>query len=317
MRVVLCTRNAAAQIAAGLRSIAGGDLLVVENPQELPKAIEGADALFCPDFYFSADLAGILASKQTPLRWIQLLTAGYDNVSRFGVPSNVTVTSAGKAFAPSVALHAIALLLALCRQMPATFENQQVHGWDRSFMERLLTPEGMTVAILGMGNIGEKIAELLQPWKPSIIGVSRTRREHPFAAETSTLADLASVLPRSDAIFVSLPLNSDTRQLLNAQRLSQCKRSSLLINISRGAIVDHSALAEALERGTIGGAALDVTEPEPLPPGHPLWDAPNLIVSPHVAGSSGAVSARRLAAMAADNLQRFLAGHELTDRVAL
>lgn len=317
MRVVLCTRNAAAQIAAGLRSIVGESLLVVENPQELPRAIESADALFCPDFYFSADLAGILASKKTRLRWIQLLTAGYDNVSRFGVPPGVTVTSAGKAFAPSVALHGITLLLALCRQMPATFENQQLHGWNRSFMERLLTPEGMTVAILGMGNIGEKIAQLLQPWEPNIIGVSRTRRESPHTTETATLADLPDVLARSDAVFISLPLNSDTRNLFDAERLSQCKPSSLLINVSRGAIVDHSALAEALSRDVIGGAALDVTEPEPLPPNHPLWDAPNLIVSPHVAGSSGAVSARRLAVMAADNLQRFLAGRELAERVPL
>ena len=184
-------------------------------------------------------------------------------------------------------------------------------------MERLLTPEGMTVAILGMGNIGEKIAELLQPWKPNIIGVSRTRRESSHTAEAATLADLPSVLERADAIFVALPLNSETRNLFDANRLSQCKPRSLLINISRGAIVDHSALAEALERGSIGGAALDVTEPEPLPPGHPLWDAPNLIVSPHVAGSSGAISAKRLAEMAADNLQRFLAGRELADRVPL
>jgi phosphoglycerate dehydrogenase-like enzyme len=317
MRVVLCTRNAAAQIAAGLRSIIGDSLLVVENPQELPAAIEGADALLCPDFYFSAELAKDLAGKETRLRWIQLLTAGYDNVSRFGVPSGIAVTSAGKAFAPSVALHGVALLLALCRQIPATFENQRGHGWDRSFMERLLTPEGMTVAILGMGNIGEKIAELLMPWKPTIIGVSRTRRESPYAAEAATLADLPGVLARSDAVFVALPLSADTRHLFDAQRLARCKPGSLLINISRGAIIDHLALAEALSRGAIGGAALDVTEPEPLPPNHPLWDAPNLIVSPHVAGSSGAASARRLAEMAADNLRRFLAGSELSNRVRL
>lgn len=317
MRFVLCTRNAAALIADGLRSVVGEGLLVLENPQEIPSAIEDADALFCPDFYFSADLARALASGETRLRWIQLLTAGYDNVTRLGVPASVTVTSAGKAFAPSVALHGIALLLALCRQMPATFDNQQLHGWDRSFMERLLTPEGMTVAILGMGNIGEKIAELLQPWQPNIIGVSRTRRKSPEITETATFADLSSVLARADAIFVALPLNSETRSLFDAKRLSQCKPSSFLINISRGAIVDHSALAEALERGTIGGAALDVTEPEPLPPTHPLWDAPNLIVSPHVAGSSGAVSAKRLAEMATDNLRRFLAGHELADRIPL
>lgn len=317
MRVVLCTRNAAAQIADALRSIAGEGLLVLENPQEIPSAIEDADALFCPDFYFSADLAEKLASKQTRLRWIQLLTAGYDNVSRLGVPAGVRVTSAGKAFAPSVALHGVALLLALCRQMPATFENHQLHGWDRSFMERLLTPEGMTVAILGMGNIGEKIAELLQPWKPNIIGVSRTRRESPYTAEAATLADLPGVLARADAIFVALPLNSETRNLFDANRLSQCKPRSFLINISRGAIIDHSALAGALERGSIGGAALDVTEPEPLPPSHPLWDSPNLIVSPHVAGSSGAISGKRLAEMAADNLRRFVADRELTDRVPL
>jgi phosphoglycerate dehydrogenase-like enzyme len=295
----------------------GEGLIVLENPQEIPQTIGDADALFCPDFYFSTAVAEKLGSKLTRLRWIQLLTAGYDNVSQLGAPAGVTVTSAGKAFAPSVALHGVALLLALCRQMPATFENQQLHGWDRSFMERLLTPEGMTVAILGMGNIGEKIAELLQPWGPKIIGVSRTRRASSYTAEAATFADLSGVLARADATFVALPLNSDTRNLFDARRLSQCKPRSLLINISRGAIIDHSELAEALERGSIGGAALDVTEPEPLPPHHPLWDSPNLIISPHVAGSSGAMSAKRLAEMAAENLRRFLAGRELADRIPL
>ena len=315
MRIVLCTRNAAAEIEARLRSLAGEDVVVIDKPQDLPAALKTADALFCPDFYYSQEVAQILGTAGSPLRWVQLLTAGYDNVLRFGAPANVTVTNAGNAFAASVALHGLTMLLALCRQMPATFANQQKHGWNRDFMPRLLTPEGMTIALLGVGNIGQEIARLLAPWDAHLIGVSRTARRVAHVNETASLEDLPSVLARSDAVIIALPLDTATNSLFDSQRLAQCKRSCLLVNIARGSIVDNVALSDALANGVIGGAALDVTEPEPLPPNHPLWHAPNIIISPHVAGSSGAASARRLAEMAAANLRNFIDGHPLQNAI--
>lgn len=315
-RVILCTRNAAKQIEEVLRHSIGDGLDVIENPSEIPAAIERADALFCPDFFYNAEVAHAVKRDDARLSWIQLLTAGCDNVLRHGVPARVTVTNAGGAFADSVALHAVTLLLALCRQIPVTFENQRMHGWERGFMPRLSTPESMTIAILGLGHIGQTIAALLSPWKPHIVGISRTARQCAHVAESLSLAELPEVLGRSDAVFVALSLNAETDGLFDSRLLSRCKSGCLVVNISRGSIIDHQALADALVAGAIGGAGLDVTHPEPLPPSHPLWSAPNLIVTPHIAGSSGAMSSRRLAEMAADNLQRFLAGQPLANVVS-
>jgi phosphoglycerate dehydrogenase-like enzyme len=174
----------------------------------------------------------------------------------------------------------------------------------------------MTIAILGLGNIGRTIAALLSPWKPHIVGVSRTARQCAHVQESLTLAELPEVLGRSNAVFVALSLNAETDSLLDDRQLSRCKNGCFIVNVSRSSIIDHHALADALTKGTIGGAGLDVTHPEPLPPTHPLWSAPNVIVTPHIAGSSGALSSRRLAETAADNLKRFLAGQPLANVVS-
>ena len=116
------------------------------------------------------------------------------------------------------------------------------------------------------------------------------------------------MLPRADAVVLALPLDASTRHLIGAREFALCRKTAVLVNISRGGIVDTAALVEALQSGTIGGAGVDVTDPEPLPAGHPLWAAPNLLISPHVAGAAGKAGFDRLADVAAGNVQRFLAG---------
>jgi phosphoglycerate dehydrogenase-like enzyme len=128
---------------------------------------------------------------------------------------------------------------------------------------------------------------------------------------------MREILPRADAIVLALPLDPGTRGMLGAEDLALCKKKVIIINISRGGIVDTAALNDALRNNTIAGAGLDVTDPEPLPKDHPLWDAPNLIISPHLAGACGSAGFERLAEVAAQNIQRFRAGRPLAHVIKL
>ncbi|MGA8414535.1 MAG: NAD(P)-dependent oxidoreductase, partial [Xanthobacteraceae bacterium] len=128
---------------------------------------------------------------------------------------------------------------------------------------------------------------------------------------------LLDILPRADAVMVAVPLDPTTQGLFGTRTLNACKRGAFLVNIARGSIVDSFALIEALTSGVIAGAGLDVTDPEPPPKDHPLWGAPNLIISPHFAGACGRIGTQRMAAIAEDNLRRFMRGDALTNIVTL
>jgi phosphoglycerate dehydrogenase-like enzyme len=125
------------------------------------------------------------------------------------------------------------------------------------------------------------------------------------------------VLPRADAVVIALAASAETRHRVGAKELALMKRSAVIVNIARGYIIDNVALAEALKSGIIAGAGIDVTDPEPLPEGHALWDAPNLILTPHMSGASGAVMGKRIAKIVGDNIERRLAGKPLAHVIAL
>jgi phosphoglycerate dehydrogenase-like enzyme len=125
------------------------------------------------------------------------------------------------------------------------------------------------------------------------------------------------VLGRADAVVLTVPLSRETERMIGAQELAACKSGAVLINVARGGLVDSAALGAALKSGTLGGAGLDVTDPEPLPPDDPLWGSPNLIISPHVAGVSGAGGRLRLATFIGENVERFIAGQAVTHTVSI
>jgi phosphoglycerate dehydrogenase-like enzyme len=311
-RVLLWATFGKADLAARLRQIGGGDVTVADDAAGALRALPDAEALLCQDFLYTPQLKD--AGKR--LKWLQLLTAGYDHAKRVGVASGVTVTNAGDAFAPSVAAHAVALLLALQRGVPIVLANQARQVWDRTHAQRVTTPAGQTIAIIGFGGIGREIARLLRGFGARIVAVTRSGRPHALADEAHPVAALAAVLPRADAVILALSLDASSRGLIGARELALCKPDALLVNIARGAIVDQVALADALARGVIAGAGLDVADPEPLPPEHPLWRAPNLILTPHYAGACATLDGR-VADMVGDNLKRFLARQPLHHVVAL
>ena len=133
----------------------------------------------------------------------------------------------------------------------------------------------------------------------------------PYAHESRSINELHAILPRVDAVVLALAAGPETRHLFGAREFALMKRSAVIVNIARGSIIDGAALTQALHDGTIAGAGLDVTEPEPLPDRDPLWDAPNLIIAPHMAGAPGAVTAKRLADVVGENVTRRLKGETL------
>ena len=317
MRIVLWATFAKPELIGRLQALLGEGLTVVASREEVGAAIAEADALVCPDFLYSVQLAEMVQRRAKRLRWLQLLTQGFEHVQANGVPAGVTVTNAGDAYSPAVAMHAVALLLAVQRRFPVMLANQAKGEWNRTVSLAMTSPAGATVAICGFGSIGQEIARLVRAFGARVVALTRSARPHALADESLPIGRLVEVLPRADAVVLALPLDATTRHLIGAPEFALCRGSVVLVNISRGGIVDTAALVEALRSGTIAGAGIDVTDPEPLPAGHPLWNAPNLIISPHVAGAAGKATFARLADVTAKNVERFLVGKPLAHAVSL
>ena len=317
MKVLVAARLGEAELKRRLAEQVGDQAIWVADGDEMIPELPSADVLICPDNFYSAKLADAVRRDAPKLAFIQLLTAGYDHAKRQGVPAHVTLCNAGAAYAASVATHAIALLLALQRRIPSALANKTRHAWDRAFTLQLTMPAASTVIVIGLGPIGREIARLLRAFGARVIGVTRRGLPDSAADEVVPASALRDVLPRADAIVIAAPYDETTRHLIGAGELAVCKKSAALVNVARGGIVEPRALEAALRSATIAGAGLDVTDPEPLPPNEPLWDAPNLIITPHCAGASGAASGERLTDLVCANLARFMRGEKLQHVVKL
>lgn len=307
MKIVLVGMTVKPEVIVAIRDACGSASVVVETEAAAIAAMPGANAVVVSDNAYTPALAEAIAAAPS-LAWMQIFTAGYDNITRLGAPARATITSVGDAFSPSVAVHAVALMLALQRGVHRMVEQKARRFWDKSLPSIMVMPEGKTVVVLGLGSIGHEIAKLVAPLGMKVIGLTRTGAAHPLAAEVHKIEALHRVLPLADALIVAAPLNPSTLGIVGAAELAQMKKTAVLVNISRGKLVDTMALLAALDEGRIAGAGLDVTEPEPLPPEHPLWDAPNLILSPHVAGAAGPYGPERQIERVSANIRRFLKG---------
>jgi phosphoglycerate dehydrogenase-like enzyme len=314
MRFVIRTHVLAQQFAA-LAARHGAEGVVVDDAESMRRELADADALWAWPAFYDAELVTLLERHAPRLRWVQLPTMGYDPVELHGVPHGVTVTSAGDAYAPTVAEHAVAMLLALLRHIPESVRNAAAGNWDQSSARQIGTLHGATVAVVGFGNIGRDVALRLHGFGARIIAVTRSGRADPLADEVATSDALLDVLARSDAVVLAVPLNAHTRHLIDARALAALRPHALVVNIARGGVIDHTALHAALAEGRLGGAGLDVTEPEPLPPDSPLWSLPNVLITPHVAGYGGDVAPRRILALVERNLTNFTAGRPLESPV--
>lgn len=253
------------------------------------------------------------------LRWIQTLTAGPDPVLAAGFPERVQVTTGRGFHDETVAEHAVALALAGIRQIPETLAAQADHRWADELTgfrplhdgKTLTTLIGSRVTIWGFGSIGRTTATRFAAFDAAVTGVARSAGKRDGFPVVAT-EDVDELLTNTDVLVLVLPKTPATDHVLDARRLALLPSHAWVVNVGRGNAIDEDALVAALEAGTLGGAALDVFETEPLPADSPLWDAPRAILTPHNAGGRPLHTKEFIT----DNLQRLLAGETLRNLAA-
>jgi phosphoglycerate dehydrogenase-like enzyme len=267
-----------------------------------------------------------LLARCPNLRWVHSATAGVERVlTAQARERGLVITNARGVFSEPIAEYVVMMILAIARRLPQLLELQRERTWqplDASEIREL------TVGIVGLGSIGLEVARLARDLGASVVatrrsggsgtavrdGVSDTATDVPVGIEILGAAGLPELLARSDFVVLALPLTSETEDLFDATRLGQMKAGAWLINVARGRLIDERALVRALREGTLGGAVLDTFRDEPLGPDSPLWNVPNLIVTPHTSWSSGRVLDRSVE-LFCDNLRRFAAGQTLLNVV--
>ena len=282
-------------------------IVQVSTAEELAREIVDADVLYG---FPTADL--LRAGKA--LRWIQSPSAGVNYLQDLAelVESDIALTNTRGAHGPSIGEHTFALLFALTRHIPECVQAQRDHYWARKELYRTSREmRGLTMGIIGFGAIGRAVAQRAKGFDMEILAVDpHPEPGAPFVAETWEMARLPDMLARSDVVVVAAPLTRESYHLLDAEALAKMKPDAYLIVVSRGGIVDEDALADALHAGRLAGAGLDVTEVEPLSPESRLWDAPNVVITPHTAGDSSEKE-RRCVEILRENLHRFAHGETL------
>ncbi|WP_138444747.1 D-isomer specific 2-hydroxyacid dehydrogenase family protein [Sinomonas susongensis] len=212
------------------------------------------------------------------IRWVQLPSAGIESYAQsLAAHPDKIWTSAKGAYAKPVAEHALALTLALFRHLP---ERVRARSWGEAAGTSL---HGLTALVIGAGGIGLELLRLFSAFDMEVDIVRRTDAPVPGARRTATAEHLGELLPEADVVVVAAALTPGTTKLIGEPELAAMKPGSVLVNIARGGLVDTDALAAELAEGRILGAGLDVTDPEPLPDGHPLWDEPRALITPHTA----------------------------------
>jgi D-3-phosphoglycerate dehydrogenase len=309
MRIVLCYPVEERHLAE-IASLAPHAEIVDAGQDRIAREILQAD-IFCGHAKTFVPWDEVVARGR--LRWIQSSAAGMDHcLVPPVIASDILVTSASGLFADQVAEQTLALLLGLLRGLPTFFRAMLRKEFIRRPTRDL---HGATVGMVGFGGNGRRIAEVLAPYRVRILATDMFPGDKPDHVESVWDANrLDDLLPEVDVLILTVPLNEQTRGMFGRRQFARMKRDALFINVARGPVVVERDLVEALVSGHLAGAGLDVTEMEPLPPSSPLWDLPNVIITPHV----GAQSAKRYddaTRLFCDNLRRYLAGDPLVNVV--
>lgn len=312
MRIVYWTRVPFVQatLLPLLQAQSDVELTVVKTLDELAVALPGADGLVAIDCTvdLAAPVGALLRAPTTTLRWLHVLSAGREGFDAADVPASIVVTGADGAHSPALAEHLMGFILAWARRTTEFSRSTSRGEWNREIVPAITSIEGKTLAIVGLGHAGRQLAKRARAFGMRIIAANRTVKSEPLVDEVYPLTKLHEVLAQADFIALTIAQTPETENLIGPAEFAVCKPTAYLTNIARGALIDQVALREALVSGKIAGAGLDVTEPEPLPAGDPLWSAPNLLISPHCAGGTSPLSLQRLAGRVIENLERFRTG---------
>ena len=292
------------------------EVLVYDVGMPMPEQHRDAEVLVA--WHNSAEQLADAARTMPALRLVQALASGADVVLNAGFGPDVRICSGRSLHDGPVAEHALALILSAVRRLDRLQRAQRAHRWDAEFIadqaatatHDLYTLAGATVTIWGFGSIAARLAPLLQLLGAEVHGIARSSGER---AGVSVVAegDASELLGRTDVLVSLLPATADTAELFDASVFESLKPGAVFVNVGRGATVDENALIDALASGQLRSAAIDVTQTEPLPADSALWDTPNLVITPHVAGNRPVGSS----ALIDENVRRLLADEELLNRV--
>ncbi len=260
-----------------------------------------------------------ILERAPALRWVQLTSAGADRLAESELPRRLTLTTASGIHAVPIGEYVLGVMLAFAKGLPGAMRSQAERTWRPYLAEEL---HARTVGVVGLGAIGGYVAKLAKADGMRVLAIRRSARQratgpdtgNPQVDELLPPSELPYLLAESDYVVLSLPLSRESHGLIGEQELRAMKPVARIINISRGGVVDEAALVRALKEGWIAGAALDVTEHEPLPPDSELWGMENVILTPHISGGTP-VYMERAVDLFCDNLNRYLQGQPLRNVV--
>ena len=291
-----------------LQAVSPQARVVLADRARLLAEVADADAIF-------GTISPPLFHAAKKLQWVQVFSAGVETY-RFPefVSSPVTLTNCKIIQGPNIADHALALLLALTRDLNKVIPARTSEEWPRGRYNPIEL-RGKTAVVIGVGGIGAQIAQRAHAFGMTVIGVDpKDIPLNPYVSRMIYPDQLDSVLPEADVVFVSAPHTPQSEGMMGPRQFELMKTGAYFIAVSRGKLYNTEALVKALDSRRLAGAGLDVTNPEPLPKGHPLWRFENVIITPHIAGQSDNVQARRMALLKA-NIARFVKGQPLLNVV--
>lgn len=295
-----------------IREIDGIEVVKATDPDVIAKEIVDAEILY------AMRISSEEFSNAKKLLWIQSPFVGVDSILIDEVKrSNVIVTNSKGIHASQASDHVFALILAFARRLPELLEDQKLKKWKARHpfpFDPLDELRGKTLGIVGLGSIGREIARKGKCFGMYVIGVKNTPSRVEYVDRVYGKDEMDRLLKISDYVVLCVPLTDETAGMISEEELRIMKDTAYLINIARGEVVDERALIRALKEGWIAGAAIDVAEKEPLPENSELWDMNNVIITPHVAGSTPYYWERAVSVFI-ENLKRFIAGKELINIV--
>lgn len=253
------------------------------------------------------------------LKWVQVMSAGVENVLFMSGgnelrDSNIVLTNNKIVQGPEIADHAMAMLLTLSRELRRYIADDQRENWDRGRFGGIEL-SGKTAVVIGLGGIGMQIATRAWAFGMNVIGVDPEDKPFsPFVKRVVKPDQLDEVIPQADVVFISTPHTEKSHKMMGASEFEHMKQNSYFIAVSRGGIYDMGGLVKALDSRRLAGAGVDVTDPEPLPKGHPLWKFNNVVITPHIAGRSDRDHERMVGTLK-ENIQRFVDGKPLINVV--
>ncbi len=298
---------APASIAAQVSEAFPGIEVVVATRSDAAMQMQGADILLS---WCSNDIV----SASDSLRWVQIFSSGAERCMSTDkiVDGSVLLTNGQKLTSPAIGEHAVAMALSLSRNLVQYAKAMDEAPWERA--NSIETVSGKTMLVAGLGGIGRETAKRAHALGMRVIGTRNSSREGPdYVAYVGLSDELLEMAGEADVVVNALPLTDKTRGLFNEEFFNAVKPGAIFVNVARGGSVVQDDLVAALKDGRVAGAGLDVTDPEPLPADHPLWQMDNVLITPHIAWAGA--DRQRIAMLAIENIRRYIAGDRLLNVV--